>query len=74
MAVDIPQRLLRFNPGDWARDDDAPSLFGGPGEARLRALERYRQAQDAFAQQHGLDRDGFVRLADEQRWPGPVTS
>lgn len=64
----IPVQLLTYVPSDWAHPSDANAFYPD-----LRRRERYRQAQDRWATEHGLGRGGFVQLASAQRG-GPVRS
>ncbi|MDX3458431.1 hypothetical protein PV396_41960 [Streptomyces sp. ME02-8801-2C] len=58
----IPDHLATYQEEHWM-----PHVEPGIRLPTLRAREKYRQAQDQWAGEHGLDRTQFERLLGEQR-------
>ena len=58
----IPEHLLTYDEARWM-----PEVEPGIWLPTLRAREKWRQAQDAWAREHGLDRTQFERLHRQQK-------
>lgn len=60
--MQIPEHLLTYDETRWM-----PEVEPGIWLPLLRAREKWRQAQDAWAGEHGIDRTQFEALAKQQR-------
>lgn len=60
--MQIPDHLITYDEARWM-----PSVEDGIWLPTLRAREKWRQAQDAWANQHGIDRTQFEQLMREQK-------
>ena len=58
----IPNRLATYDERHWLPDVEDSISF-----PELRAREKWRQGQDAWAHQHGLDRAQFEALLRRQK-------
>lgn len=58
----IPEVLITYTADDWL-----PQVEDGISFPQLRAREKWRQAQDTWADDHGLDRTEFERLMRQQK-------
>lgn len=60
--MEVPQHLLTYDEHRWM-----PEVEPGIYLPTLRAREKWRQAQDAWATASGIDRTQFEQLARQQR-------
>jgi hypothetical protein len=60
--MQIPEHLLTYDEDRWM-----PEVEDSVRLPTLRAREKWRQAQDAWATANGVDRTQFEQLAKEQR-------
>lgn len=58
----IPEHLLTYDEQRWM-----PLVEDSVWLPILRAREKWRQAQDAWATQHGIDRTQFEELMRQQK-------
>ena len=58
----IPDKLITYTADDWM-----PQVEPGISFRQLRAREKWRQAQDAWADDHGIDRTEFEQLMRQQK-------
>lgn len=60
--MQIPEHLLHYDEQQWM-----PQVEHGIHLPTLRAREKWRQAQDAWGTENGIDRTQFEALRKEQR-------
>jgi hypothetical protein len=60
--MQIPPHLLTYNEDRWL-----PEVEESVRLPNLRAREKWRQAQDAWANQNGIDRTQFEQLRQQQK-------
>ncbi|MEV7309445.1 hypothetical protein AB0N67_24740 [Streptomyces microflavus] len=63
--MDVPAELIHYAEGHWM-----PMVEDSISFPVLRAREKWRQAQDAWATAHGMDRTQFEALARTIRGGG----
>jgi hypothetical protein len=60
--MNIPTHLLTYDETRWM-----PDVEPGIWLPTLRAREKWRQAQDEWANENGIDRTQFEQLARQQK-------